>query len=590
MQRCLVVVVWLTSCSLSRPIDEQIYAGLAHVQNVNDDASDYTDAAIEGSFSDRLPETLLVLIGGHSSCAPGPLGQVMVKPFFAMRRDLLNSGHTTSFLLSCYGPLSYQAYTQRSHDLGHTRTVDNDTVIDLVIAEARQTSKKQVAIIGHSYGGWLALQIALALPTDLKLLSLTTIDPISQKVCRRHNLGIRTVSAALGDDVEAACQRFPDDVDQMQRARLAEGALWRNYFQKQTTLLRSGPVSEAQTNTLVDQSHGRICLNPPIWRRLARDIVEDRRPIDPDHSEKMFSSGQIETWVATERRMHPAPPLSELSLRIFSRYAKSEFALYPPNRVAAVKTFQPNLRPSLGVAVQFTPNHALSVSRSLDFLPTRDDKVKTRVSQYDYRFTQRRWAADAFFHEFLGLIRTEGSKGDVRPFQDALFQAMPPGGNRSSMRLRAFGFGALWLFNPHAVSLPAMLTQKERHAGNDWSFVVDGSYRQLAVSDSNDADVPPFRVHTLSVLPGFAGSLVVRDYFLSGTGVWGPAYRLIAGQSGNPFAQNGSARLSVGRNSLAWFAGISGQKRVTSADGQIFNGLGLTDTYSSVEVYAGQHF
>ena len=579
----------LAGCASQRPISDQIYSALAGLQHVDDDHTAYPDAAIEASFGKSPPDTLLVLIGGHNSCLPGPQSQDMAKPFFAMRRALWRRGVSTSFLISCYGNLSYEAYTQRSHDLNRTVQIDNEGLVRLVVEEARQTTTKRVAIVGHSYGGWLALNAALALPADIKLVSLTTIDPISQKSCVKHTLGVRAVSTILGDDANPGCQRFPDDIGPQDRQRLAASTAWRNYFQKRTALLRSGPVRDAASNILVDASHSDICLEPAIWQRAENDIVADKIPIDPRANEEPLTPADVDAWVKADQAAHPVNSLGELSARVFSRYAKSEFSLYPHGGDRTVTTYQPNSRPSLGLAVQFTPNHGFAVARSLDFLRTHDDKVRTRVAQYDYRYTRRRWVFDAFYHDYRGLIRTEGSANDVRPFRDSLFQALPPGGNRPEMRLRAFGVGGAWLLNPAAVSLPAMLTQTERHAANDWTLVVESSYRQTAVTGGTDTGVTSFRLHVISILPGFAGALRLGDYFASGTAVWGPAYRLIDGQKGDAFAENGGIRLAVGRNSQDWFGGVTGQLRLTSGPAQSFDGLGLNDKYSLVELYAGRH-
>jgi pimeloyl-ACP methyl ester carboxylesterase len=530
---------------------------------------------------------LLVLFGGHDSCAPGPLDQVMAKPFFALQQSMPQS----AYVASCYGALTYTAHVRRSGDDGRVAERSNEELIADVIALARATDEHAVAIVGHSYGGWLALQTALALPPDVRLVSLTTIDPISQRSCVRPLLGIRAVSEALGDATDAACQRFPDDVGAAQRARLARSTIWRNYFQDRTRLLRSGPAPEAATNGFFAVPHAAIGAEPGIWRRVQQDVAGTPAPAVASAGETLLAPDAARAWLAREEREHPRPEISELSWRLFTRYAKSTFSLYGRRGDDTVATYQPNVRPSAGLAVQFTANHGFSAAHSLDFIPTGDGKIKTRATAYEYRYTQRRWIADAFYHDYRGLIRSESHRGDPGFFGDSLFHAVPASGNRPGMRLRSWGLGGLWLLDPGAVSLPAMLTQKERHAADGWTLIVEGSYRDIAVRGGDDPEVPAFRAYTLSVLPGIAAALVFfDDWSLSGTVVWGPAYRRLAGQAADAFAENGGARVAVGRNGADWFYGATGQKRITSAAAKVFAGRGLSDAFSSIDLYAGRHF
>ena len=74
---------------------------------------------------------------------------------------------------------------------------------------------KSVYLIGHSYGGWSVMKLALMLLGDYKVEGLVTIDPISPLFC--------TPSRILSLLPDPGCQEAPTDVSPADRERLEIG-------------------------------------------------------------------------------------------------------------------------------------------------------------------------------------------------------------------------------------------------------------------------------------------------------------------------------------------------------------------------------
>jgi len=96
----------------------------------------------------------------------------------------------------------------------------------------RATPNHDIYIIGHSYGGWTAMQLVLHLNAlkesgdipDLNIAGLVTVDPISPEHCHPEASTILSNSAG--------CTSFPPDINGAKRATIRDNVKWwRHYYQ-----------------------------------------------------------------------------------------------------------------------------------------------------------------------------------------------------------------------------------------------------------------------------------------------------------------------------------------------------------------------
>lgn len=113
---------------------------------------------------------------------------------------------------------------------------------------AGQGEQHPVYLLGHSYGGWLAMYAGLHLPSTAKVRLLYTVDPISPAHCTPANYLSSIAQPGNTSTHLAGCRRAPTDFTQEYRgminARLAESG-WRHYYQLNFSPLHSGAYVDA---------------------------------------------------------------------------------------------------------------------------------------------------------------------------------------------------------------------------------------------------------------------------------------------------------------------------------------------------------
>ena len=130
-----------------------------------------------------------------------------------------------------------------------------------VEVEQQAAGGRDVHVIGHSHGGWLALQTSVKLTESIQLGGLWSIDPISRVHC--------TPSRFTG------CLEPPRDISAEQYQSVADNSdIWHNFYQTETFYLRSGPISAADHNHRVAASHTRIDTRPEVWDSVRERILQ----------------------------------------------------------------------------------------------------------------------------------------------------------------------------------------------------------------------------------------------------------------------------------------------------------------------------
>jgi pimeloyl-ACP methyl ester carboxylesterase len=202
---------------------------------------------------------LVVVLGGNGSCDvtdPSPYKMPMTAKFNALKTNVeKETSEPLDYVIACYSAAEDGVYTASSLDEGTVRRVTPaQLAADL---NEKFPDNFPVAVLGYSYGGWLALETALHY--DNSNFSLATIDPISRRYCPTSQNG---------------CMEFPRDYGQEDRETIREKtAHWNHYFQTKTAYLHSAPIDEADSNSKLEESHLTIQNSDVIWKRTEEEIV-----------------------------------------------------------------------------------------------------------------------------------------------------------------------------------------------------------------------------------------------------------------------------------------------------------------------------
>ena len=205
------------------------------------------------------PQPLVVLMGGNTSCradssgrADSPYATGLYRRFVGLR-DLLKAqrGIDARYITTCYGNTEQIRYaTSNAPD-----TIEATTREQLPALIRRLQSGSEIYILGHSYGGWLAMKTGVEL-ADQPIRGMFTVDPISRVDCNASG-GI------------AGCTRAPRDIGVTEREKIKSASdHWRNFFQTQTVWLHSSPMDEADVNSQIRAAHTSIDSDDGTWNEI----------------------------------------------------------------------------------------------------------------------------------------------------------------------------------------------------------------------------------------------------------------------------------------------------------------------------------
>lgn len=147
--------------------------------------------------------------------------------------------------LSCYTPeievnnINFVNTLDQKNSVSRTSV---DQMIDELNKNLNKLNNPKVAIIGHSYGGWTAMKLALNLTPKATLSTLVTIDPISKQTCTPRVF----LNATNTKDTNTGCHRAPGspEFSQQDLEKIAKrsNGFWYNYYQTDAKLLHSSAI------------------------------------------------------------------------------------------------------------------------------------------------------------------------------------------------------------------------------------------------------------------------------------------------------------------------------------------------------------
>jgi pimeloyl-ACP methyl ester carboxylesterase len=151
---------------------------------------------------------------------------------------------------------------------------------------------RKVAIIGHSYGGYTSMLVAKAFSNPgsrIKVVSLTTLDPISMDTCQPQillNYLVREAPAPGCNEAPATSQKDShismDDV-----TKIAATVPWTNLWQGVDTYLHASPIAVPgidNQEVIYDRNNKNGFANHflfvfpadkvnPAWPRIAENVL-----------------------------------------------------------------------------------------------------------------------------------------------------------------------------------------------------------------------------------------------------------------------------------------------------------------------------
>jgi hypothetical protein len=227
----------------------------------------------ELSRSIRAPRKAPVffIIGGRRSCKPtsdeaqdNPRGAGLHQSLMAMLgRYESETGKQAEYFSAChYNGAQDMAFTSSwDSDVEYEKT--EDEVRNEILRKRAQIDAEQAVLIGHSYGGWVAMSLASNLHPSESFGQLYTIDPISKVKC--------TVLRPFG------CRSAPSDINKSARRYIADkSGSWHNYFENQTWHLHSSAIEEADLNGKSNFPHKGIESDPAVWRDILSQVSRRR--------------------------------------------------------------------------------------------------------------------------------------------------------------------------------------------------------------------------------------------------------------------------------------------------------------------------
>jgi hypothetical protein len=140
--------------------------------------------------------------------------------------------------------------------------LDEEVVRAEIVSEILRRNPRDVYLIGHSWGGWMLLDIVRQFDDGAGAQQLYTIDPISKVYCHRG--------------APVSCTDAPLDIRDSMRQRVQDlTGYWHNFYQTKTVYLHSGPMSQADANQKVDAGHTDIDGDEGVWRVIADNVESE---------------------------------------------------------------------------------------------------------------------------------------------------------------------------------------------------------------------------------------------------------------------------------------------------------------------------
>ncbi len=230
---------------------------------------------------------ILVATGGWNSCkeAAGsdivsPLGMNMYQGFKRVIAESIQYPNGMMYFAACMTMDWRELRVYRSDQPQNLRTMSPQSFTSEIGLFA-SSGNSPVQIIGHSYGGWLAMSLAKNIPASVQVRQLITIDPISPITCTPESL-TGAISAKLGDIFSSrpGYNTSPDDLTPQFRVDLRRRLnAWHNFYQFDAlNVLHGTAIQEAENHYIkmdlarTINGHINLGLDQSVWTTISQLI------------------------------------------------------------------------------------------------------------------------------------------------------------------------------------------------------------------------------------------------------------------------------------------------------------------------------
>ena len=201
---------------------------------------------------------MLIFLSGYTSCGTNSSNQFdptlsPIAPLLTSARQQLQQAGFTNvpWVLGCFGSDPSKIVYLTSAAGGAATT---DTVANMIAAAgqlAGSVSNAELFVVGHSYGGWSAMDTVLQLGSTDYVAGLITLDPISTANCTPSGFVNNFISNIANGGTDPGCTQAPTDFGANGLAQIAAAShgFWQNAYETDCSVLHSGPIPNASSNT-----------------------------------------------------------------------------------------------------------------------------------------------------------------------------------------------------------------------------------------------------------------------------------------------------------------------------------------------------
>jgi hypothetical protein len=190
-------------------------------------------------------------------------------------------------LLSCYTPdidMTKINFINQVNDNKGVVRADLDEMINSLNTSLEKLNNPRVSIVGHSYGGWTAMKLALKLTPKATLSTLVTIDPISRERCTPRNF-LANMDAKITSGT--GCHESPKDFSSQDIDTIAKRAngSWYNYYQTSAKYLHSSSIGskslkvDTQVNFVTKddmvEAHNSFLRDDSFIEKITQTVVQN---------------------------------------------------------------------------------------------------------------------------------------------------------------------------------------------------------------------------------------------------------------------------------------------------------------------------
>lgn len=231
---------------------------------------------------------LFVVMGGWGSCGRDslwgsltPTETGMYQPAQRLfRQAQAKTGQSSHWIVSCFGMYSSRVYVVTSADPKKVYSASVATFLAYIKRESQRAGGRALFLVGHSHGGWLAMQAAHSLRQVRTIPLLVTIDPISRTRCTPSRMVAAYFRSATQLRPEPGCTNSPPDISLGQQAEIRKAVgWWGNFYQSQSPLLHSSFIGSAHDNKMLNfdvsswsayKAHVNIGSDARVWAEIER--------------------------------------------------------------------------------------------------------------------------------------------------------------------------------------------------------------------------------------------------------------------------------------------------------------------------------